>query len=314
MNVSSARVDPHLLYEREYEFLNATSSFRRTESIFNQINTNFLSSEEIYQVKNFERSLAESDYQSLQDELSNIRYKEKGLNNTNMLATRNIVQHETILRQNPVIQEIENKLTENQNQILEYQQKLTAAKTSPAIIRYEELSNEIEGLQSHEKTLVNLIQNGTAQGKDVTTFEEELQQLRKEIEEKQKEREELQPEYDEFEGIENKLEALLKNNTALINQRLALDPEIVKYSQVNTFFNQVVQGTGNNLGIDADATRNKDELSETEEIYDTKSEHCNTFQELLSLNLTLRNSAKSDLSAFQTQREQKELGFLQVNS
>jgi len=314
MNVSSARIDQHLLSERECEFLRATSNYSRTQSIFNQINTNFLSSEEIYQVKNFERSLAEYDYESLQEKLSNVRYREKGLNNTNTFATQNIVQHETILRQNPVIQEIESKLRENQNQILEYQQKINTAKTSLSIIRYEELTNEITSLQADEINLVSIIQNGAKQGIDVTSYEERLEQIRKEIEEKQKEREQFQPEHDEFQGLEEKLKALLQVNSELTNKRLALDPEIVKYSQVNKFFNQVIQGTGNNLGIDADVNRYKDDLTDTEEVYDTKTEHCTTFQELLNMNLALRNSAKSDLSTFQSLKEQKENGFLEINT
>ncbi len=313
MDVLSAKINQALVAEKKFEFMRAQNSYSGIESIFNSVNSKYLSSEQSYMIKQFQEELAEEAYGNLQTELRRLRYKQKVVDNTSMVTTTKMIAHEKSLKEMPVIQEIEGKITSNQAQIVQYQSELNVLKASDSIIKYEAITKEVKGLRGDESNLIGLIKIMAKDGKDTSNLEQRLEIIRKEIAEKEKELEELQPEYDEMKGIEDKLNELLKENSDLIQQRLKLDPEFVKYTYVYNFFDTVVQGNGNGLGVEADISRNKANISDVEEIYSERSEQSVAFQAILNKDMSLQNSVKSDLESTKAIREYKENIFSQIN-
>jgi len=314
MNVLSAKINEALLAERKFDFLRAQNNYSGVENIFNSANFKFLSTEQSYLVKKFQEELAEESYDSLQNDLSRLRYREKVVDNTSMLSTTKMIAHEKKLKEMPVIMEIESQITSNQAEIVKYQSELNVLKASDSIIKYESIAGKVKLLRAEESSILDLIAIMSKEGKDTSALELKLDKVRKDIENKEKELEELQPEYDEMKDIENKLQDLLSENSGLIQQRLALDPEFVKYTYVYNFLDTIVQGNGNGLGVEADISRNKADITDAKELYEEKSDQTTDIQTILSKDMALRNSVKSDLNSTKSLRDYKENIFSQINT
>lgn len=313
MNFSSANVDTSMLSQRQLDFVRASSRFQRAESMFNSVNFNYLSSEDSYLAKQFEQELTETAYNLLSGELSRLRLKQKSINNTDLVSTANITLHEAALKETTVISRIEGKISSNQAEIVKYQQQLNVFKASPEIIKYQALTHQIKGLRDTESGIIELMMHRTANGEDTSSLEKKLEDIRKKIEEKEHERAEFQPNYDEMKVVEDKLNALLQENTGLINERRALDPQLVRFEKVDAFFDKVLKGNGNGLGVDSDISKYRTNLSETQDVFDEKSVETISFQELLNNNLALRNSVKADLDSSKSMRELKQNLFSSVS-
>jgi hypothetical protein len=313
MNFSSAKVDNSIISLRQAEFVRASSSFQESESIFKSVNSTYLSSEDSYLIKQFEQNLAETAYSLVQGELSRLRLKEQSVDKTDLVTTSNIAKHESILALYPEIAELDGKISSNKSEIAKYQQELNSLKATPEAIKYEALGKEITALQNTASGIVDLIALKASKGQDTSLLDKKLDEIKKEIEKKEQERAELQPQCEEMIEVEQKLEALLSENVELVNERMALDPQLVRFNKVDNFFSTIVQGNGNGLGVEADLEEYRDELSGTQEKYEDKSLQATDFQEILNSNLSLRNAVKSDLDSSRSIRELKQNIFSQVS-
>jgi len=152
----------------QQSFKDASAGLQRAQSIFSQNSSAFSSTENAFMAKVFEEAIAEKAYQSVEKDLSNLRFKEKVFTNTQTISENKFVQHEKALQMNPEIQGIENQIVENKVKIQDKQKALsnkTSANTvyQNALKVSANLTKEIISLQSSEFTLVNDISSIKAQ-------------------------------------------------------------------------------------------------------------------------------------------------------
>lgn len=314
MNVSSVRLNQTSLSEKEAAFISAKNGFSTKESIFEQVNSQYLSSQEEYSSKSFQESLLESSYGNLQDKMTFLRQKNKSYERVNFVSTNSILKHEAALKEDPMIQQIEAGISESQTSITEQQALLNTLKNSPEVVQYRVLTAKITRLQDSEASIIEQITEKTKNGEDATALEIKLAKIRKEIEEKQKLADELQPKYDEMQSVESELESLLSENANLKQQRTALDPELVNYNKFSALMQKVIQGDDNGLGVNDDISENKSELNEVKELFENSSMEASSFKELLDKNLTITSSVKTDLESSKALREERERSYLEIKS
>lgn len=312
MNVSSVSLNQKLVFEKETDFNSADSDFSTKQNIFDQVNSQYLSSEDGYSSKSFEESIREYAYESLQSRRSILRSQNASYEKANLVSSSNIAEHEAELQEDPEIQEVDAGITQTQEQITTQQSVLNTLKNSPEVVQYRIINAKIARLQSTETTLVEQITQAKANGEDTTKLETKLASIREEIEKKQAEAAELQPYYDEMESAEADLQSLLDENAELKQKRIDLDPELVRYNNLSSFMKNIMQGDENGIGVNAEIAENKEKTNAAKNLYDESVLETSSFKELLDKNMVITSSARTDLSEARALREAREKNWEEI--
>jgi len=147
---------------------NATSQLERAQSIFNQRQSNFSTTEKTFFAKAFEEAITEQAYKALEGELSRLRFKERSFDNAHETSTKSFIDHEKQLRATPEIQGIESKIQENRVKIFKKQKALAEKSNTDSSYKSNlkvnsMLANEVSQLQNVEMSLVGAIESIKAQ-------------------------------------------------------------------------------------------------------------------------------------------------------
>ncbi|HSA06847.1 MAG TPA: hypothetical protein P5556_06685 [Candidatus Gastranaerophilales bacterium] len=392
----------------------ANSKINSGESIFSLKQTDFSSTETVFFEKLFEKTLTEKAYQSMQKDLSLLRFQEKALTTTQSLSEKKIVDHENNLKSNPEVMGIENEIRSNQQEIQKKQQvlgnrtktqsrnenilsrnsllkndvvqlrnvefslvsdidsikdqiqqiksgkfsisdlqksvtgsistsavdisknsgsssSLTAALGSQQISEdkgFQDLLKSVTSEQSHkaQKEIENQIKNTIIQALEglLGQKEDQLSSTKNQIKNKETQLDDNQTKFnssedenatgvDENETLQLELEELIKQTSDLVDLRIKKDPELVKYTSVANFFNNILIGneqTG--VGINPEKARKKDSFAEIKDEYENKASQTDTYQEMYEIRSFLRNEAKSNLDNSRNQTLEQENIFLSL--
>jgi len=382
----------------QQNFKEASVGMQRVQSIFNENTTDFSSTENTFLAKSFEKAIAEKAYQSLGEDLSRLRFKEKVFNNTQNISENKFIKHEQALKMNPEIAGIENKIVENKSKIQTQQKALVKKPNANAV--YQSmlktsafLTKKITQLQTSEFTLINDISSIKAQINDIKSGrisladlqinitgsasssaidtasliktnsssiavvggqqvsenkgfksllddlklnsqvsqtqeelesqikkaiienleelldqkENDLTQTKQQINVKYNKLDDNQKKVDIYEAenkgnsddrvsIEQQLEDLIQENLDLVEERLKKDPQLIQFSSMTNFFNNVLKGSGGSgVGFTPDLEKAREKFSEKQENYDEKTVESGNYGEILSIKEFLKNEAKSSL-------------------
>ncbi len=153
----------------------ANAGLERIQSVFNQRNNDFSSTEKNYFTNLFEKAVAEDAYKTLQNDLSNLRFKERIFDNSYMATTKNYNSYQQAMQSNPVVIGIENQINENVIKIHEKQQTLNnlingqgASDSNPA--------EKLNLLIFNEKTQLQLSE--VAISVDINSIKAQIQQIK----------------------------------------------------------------------------------------------------------------------------------------
>lgn len=102
------------------------------------------------------------------------------------------------------------------------------------------------------------------------------------------------------------IEALTAETDNLVKERIARDPEAVRFSAVSTLFNKVLQGSPETgIGVKAELEKTKVEADKTKNKYEDKSAQSESLKEIFDVKNFLKNTAKSNLEKSKSKTEEQ---------